>query len=308
VDESESILEEVTLFLTFRSDGHAAPTPEFKRPHGPQGNAMRILIAAESKGVRRAIWTTLEKYWPDTMMIFEAGDGLAALQVVADVDGGVDIVLSDWKLPRLTPRSLLKQLRAMPLSRGVSVIMIANESDKEEVAEALQWGARDYILRPFTQELLKEKVERSWQHALGDTSILLHKIAGHRRRAEDMRGQASWPQPAPELALPGLSGTLDTLPISDLIQILNVCRKTGHLRLIRGPEQAGIYFSEGEARHAWTWDLQGEPALFRIISWKDAVFSFDSGLRPEQPTLLQPTMTLLFEGLRRLDEDGRKPT
>ena len=47
-------------------------------------------------------------------------------------------------------------------------------------------------------------------------------------------------------------------------------------------------------------------AFFRIISWKDAHFSFDSGLQPEDPTLRQPTMTLLFEGLRKLDESDRK--
>lgn len=264
-----------------------------RRPH-----CMRILIVAEAKPVRRAIRTALEGFWPDSTTIFEAEDGPPALATLSEVQGRMDLILCDWKLPLMNGITFLKKLQAMALPREVAVIVIANDADKDEAVESLRWGAKDLIVRPFTAQVLKEKATKVRQRVSGDTAILLHNIATHRRSAEAQK-------PAADLALPGLSGNLDTLPIPDLIQILNGTRKTGHLRLRRGNEQAGIYFTAGEARHAWTKDLEGEEAFFRIISWKDAHFSFDSGLQPEEPTLRQPTMTLLFEGLRKLDESGR---
>jgi two-component system, chemotaxis family, chemotaxis protein CheY len=260
----------------------------------PSRPIMRILIVAETKAVRRAIRTALEGFWPDSTTIFEAEDGPPALATLSEVQGRMDLVLCDWKLPLMNGITFLKKLQGMSLAREVPVIVIANDADRDEAVEALRWGARDLIVRPFTAQVLKEKTIKARERVSGDTAIMLQNIAGHRRRAE-----------ASDMALPGLSGSLDTLGIPDLIQILNGCRKTGHLRLRRGVEEAGIFFSSGEACHAWTKDLEGEEAFFLIISWKDAHFSFDSGLKPEEPTLNQPTMTLLFEGLRKLDESGR---
>jgi two-component system chemotaxis response regulator CheY len=261
---------------------------------------MRILIVAESKAVRRAIRTALEGFWPDSTTIFEAEDGPPALATLSEVQGRMDLILCDWKLPLMSGVVFLKKLQAMSL-RNVAVIMIANLADRDQAVESLGFGAHDVILRPFTAQVLKEKVTKVRERQSGNTAIMLHNIASHRRRAETQPAAKS-----PDLVLPGLSGNLDTLPIPDLIQILNGTRKTGHLRLNRDGEEAGIYFADGEARHAWTKDLEGEEAFFRVISWKDAHFSFESGLRPEQATIHQPTMTLLFEGLRKLDEGGRQ--
>jgi two-component system, chemotaxis family, chemotaxis protein CheY len=261
---------------------------------------MRILIVAEARPVRRAIRTALEGFWPDSTTIFESEDGPPALATLTEVQGRIDLILCDWKLPLMNGITFLKKLQAMSLPREVAVIMIANEADKDEAVEALRWGAHDLIVRPFTAQVLKEKTTKVRERVSGNTAIMLQNIAAHRRRVETKQ------PPAADIALPGLSGSLDTLGIPDLIQILNGTRKTGHLRLRRGTEEAGIYFAGGEARHAWTKDLEGEAAFFLIISWKDAHFSFDSGLQPENPTLDQPTMTLLFEGLRKLDESGRQ--
>src|SRR5437868_5487011 len=92
-------------------------------------NGMRILLVAESKTFRSALRRAIEGFWSDST-IFESEDGLQALQTVADVEGRMDLILSDWKLPRMDGMSFLKQLRAMSLPRDVAVIMIANEADK----------------------------------------------------------------------------------------------------------------------------------------------------------------------------------
>ena len=103
----------------------------------------------------------------------------------------------------------------------------------------------------------------------------------------------------------GLVGSLETMPIADLVQVLHICRKTGLLRLSRRTDSASLYFDDGEIRHATVDDRAGEEAFFRLMAWTDAAFAFESGARSEVASLSQPTMTLLMEGLRRIDESRR---
>jgi len=103
----------------------------------------------------------------------------------------------------------------------------------------------------------------------------------------------------------GLVGSLETLPIGDLVKILNICRKSGRLLLERAAEHADLYFVDGELRHAMVAGVAGEPAFYRIMEWTDASFSFESGRKPPLVSIPGPTMTLLMEGMRLLDERRR---
>src|SRR6185295_6106594 len=102
-----------------------------------------------------------------------------------------------------------------------------------------------------------------------------------------------------------LSGRLDVVPIADLIQVLHICRKSGHLRLAGKSRAGGIFVAEGELRHAWTDATQGESALWDLMSLDGGTFSFESGAAPDVVTLNQPTMMLVMESARRVDERRR---
>jgi hypothetical protein len=65
-----------------------------------------------------------------------------------------------------------------------------------------------------------------------------------------------------------------------------------------------MYFQGGEVTHAWVGDLKGEDAFFRMSAWTKARFGFNSVPRKEPHTVEQPTMTLLMEAMRRIDEAG----
>src|SRR5690349_13342797 len=91
-------------------------------PHRRRPHCMRILIVAESKAVRRVIRTALEGFWPDSTTIFEAEDGPPALATLSEVQGRMDVILCDWKLPLMNGVVFLKKLQAMSL-RNVAVII-----------------------------------------------------------------------------------------------------------------------------------------------------------------------------------------
>jgi two-component system, chemotaxis family, chemotaxis protein CheY len=98
-------------------------------------------------------------------------------------------------------------------------------------------------------------------------------------------------------------GTFDTMPFANVLQILNVGRKSGVLG-IRDDELSGaIYLENGEAVHAWTDETEGEEAFYALSSWGKAKFAFNSMRREEKKTLKRPTLTLLMDAMRRLEEN-----
>jgi two-component system chemotaxis response regulator CheY len=110
---------------------------------------------------------------------------------------------------------------------------------------------------------------------------------------------------AAEPAAAELAGNLDALPISDLVQILNACRKTGCLTLNRSGRLGELYFEEGEMTHARAGSLRGEDAFYEVVAWIDATFNFDSGRKSPEKTIHTPAQPLLMEAMRRLDESQR---
>jgi two-component system chemotaxis response regulator CheY len=115
---------------------------------------MKILLVDDSNTMRRIEKNTLEKMgYTD---ITEAGDGLEAVAKVAG--GGFDLVLMDWNMPNMTGIDALKKLKADAATKAVPVIMVTSESEKSRIMEAIQAGAANYVVKPFQQDTLQEKI------------------------------------------------------------------------------------------------------------------------------------------------------
>ena len=99
-------------------------------------------------------------------------------------------------------------------------------------------------------------------------------------------------------------GTFDTMPFPNVIQILSIGRKSGVLGIRQEELSGGIYLDQGEAVHAWTETEQGEAAFFAIASWSKGKFAFNSVRREKERTLHKPTMTLLMDAMRRVEENA----
>ncbi len=97
-------------------------------------------------------------------------------------------------------------------------------------------------------------------------------------------------------------GTFDTFPFADVMQMLISTRKTGVLGLRTDQKGGALYLEDGEAIHAWTDELKGEPAFYALSSWTKAKFAFTSIKRQEPRTLMLPTITLLMKAMRQLEQ------
>ena len=88
----------------------------------------------------------------------EAGDGRQALGVLSQMSRP-DVVLIDWNMPEMDGLELVKSLRADPEYDTVPLVMVTTESEMERVLQALEAGANEYLMKPFTKEGLLSKLE-----------------------------------------------------------------------------------------------------------------------------------------------------
>lgn len=89
----------------------------------------------------------------------EAGNGIEALDVMEAESNGVSLVLADWNMPEMNGLDLLKRLRQNPELSSLVIVMVTTETDLDQMAAALEAGANEYVMKPFTKDILVEKLE-----------------------------------------------------------------------------------------------------------------------------------------------------
>ena len=94
----------------------------------------------------------------------EAADGKEALAIVEEENSGIKLVLADWNMPEINGLDLLKRLRQNPALASLAVVMVTTETEIEQIAEAMEAGANEYVMKPFTQEVLVEKLQLAGIH------------------------------------------------------------------------------------------------------------------------------------------------
>ena len=89
----------------------------------------------------------------------EAANGREALEVIEAEKTAVTLVLADWNMPEINGLDLLKRLRQDPALSSLAVVMVTTETELEQMARALEAGANEYVMKPFTKDILVEKLE-----------------------------------------------------------------------------------------------------------------------------------------------------
>jgi two-component system chemotaxis response regulator CheY len=89
----------------------------------------------------------------------EAANGREALAVMEVEKTAVTLVLADWNMPEINGLDLLKRLRQKPELASLVVIMVTTEADLDQMVTALEAGANEYVMKPFTKDILVEKLE-----------------------------------------------------------------------------------------------------------------------------------------------------
>jgi two-component system chemotaxis response regulator CheY len=115
---------------------------------------MKVLVADDSGTMRKIIVRNLQAI--GITDVTEAADGAEA--VAKFKPGAFQLVLTDWNMPNKSGPDVVREIRAM--DAGVPVVMVTTEAEKSRVLQAIQAGVSDYLIKPFTSETLRQKVER----------------------------------------------------------------------------------------------------------------------------------------------------
>lgn len=115
---------------------------------------MRVLVADDSSTMRKIILRSLQAVGVSEAT--EASDGSEALSLFNA--GEFDIVLTDWNMPGKTGLEVVEEIRAKDAS--VPIIMVTTEAEKGRLMQAIQAGVSDYLIKPFTADTLRQKLQK----------------------------------------------------------------------------------------------------------------------------------------------------
>ena len=116
----------------------------------------KALVVDDSRTIR----TIIKRILIDLgFQVCEAGNGVEALKVMEAEKNQIDLVLADWNMPEMNGLELVKQLRQNPEYSSLKVIMVTTETEMDHMVSALNAGANEYVMKPFTKNILKEKLK-----------------------------------------------------------------------------------------------------------------------------------------------------
>ena len=209
------------------------------------------------------------------------------------VDHPPDVLITDYRMNGMDGRQLVEKLRGRPATMNVAVILLATKNDIAEKLN-LERPVDEYIEKPFYLREATQRIKRVID------KIALEKMA---RAAPAESG--------------GLRGNLAQMNVIDLMQSLEMGRKSCLLSLTRSANQGGsqggsqendrcdVYIVDGQITHAVYGATKGNEAVYKVLAWENGNFQINfEGRSPEQ-TITRSTQGLMMEGLRILDESRR---
>jgi two-component system chemotaxis response regulator CheY len=117
---------------------------------------MRALIVDDSKAMRTILKKIVAQCGYDE--IVEAGNGAEAL-VYLRRNGAPDLMLVDWNMPEMTGIELITRVRKDDTFDPSVIMMVTTETETSKITEALEAGADEYLMKPFTPDVLRERIE-----------------------------------------------------------------------------------------------------------------------------------------------------
>ena len=116
---------------------------------------MKFLVVDDSITMRRIIINALQRIGYNDAI--EASDGKEALD---KFDGSIGFVITDWNMPAMSGLEFARAVRATPAGQSVPILMVTTRGAREDIVSAVEAGVNNYILKPFTPSVLKEKIDR----------------------------------------------------------------------------------------------------------------------------------------------------
>lgn len=193
-----------------------------------------------------------------------------------------DLILSDTRLPGMNGFELVEELRRKEELNGVPFMFLSSEASVESKVRGLELGVEDYLTKPI---YIKEIITRI-------------NLTLQRQEREGLARRTS-------VAKTRFTGTLGDMGLVDLLQTIDISRKSGVLELSNADSVGTISFRDGQLVDAELGQLVAESAIYRLLLWNEGDFEIDfRPVRVEQ-RIRASTQAILMEGMRRIDEWGR---
>ncbi|MFZ0453366.1 MAG: response regulator [Ignavibacteriaceae bacterium] len=119
--------------------------------------SIKFLIVDDSVTMRRIVVNSLRNIGYDNFV--EANEGKEAIEKLV-ADNKINFVITDWNMPGVSGLDLVKSLRSNEKYANLPILMVTTRGVKEDIIEALQAKVSNYIVKPFTPNILKEKIEQ----------------------------------------------------------------------------------------------------------------------------------------------------
>ncbi len=214
---------------------------------------------------------------------------LASLSTAADsanallraIDDPPDLLVTDYQMPGMDGRQLVQKLKARPATAHIPIILMANKSDISERLKMVQDLVEDFVEKPFFTREATARIKR-----------MIDKIALE-KMAREAPGETV------------LRGSLAQMNVIDLLQSLELGRKSCSLTLTANGDRCEMFFTDGQITHAADGQLTGDDAVYKVLTWTNGNFTIDFAARSTEQSITRSTQGLLMEGLRLLDEANR---
>jgi DNA-binding response OmpR family regulator len=238
-------------------------------------NNVKVLLVDDNPMILEMLRQALAQF-SVVQTLTDAADAL--LKAIEDKP---DLIIADYSMAGMDGRQLLQKIKSRNASAGIPVILMASKTDINEKLKAVQDTVEDFIEKPFFLKEAAAKIKKVVD------KISLEKMA----------------REAPGESV--LRGSLAQMNVLDLLQSLDMGRKTCSLSLTNGNDKCKMFFTEGQINHAVYDDLKGDPAVYKVITWTAGSFEIDFAGSSSEQTITQSSQGLLLEGLRLLDEANR---
>ncbi len=239
-----------------------------------------LLVDSDPRGAR-VLEVSLKKAGFSVTPARDAEDALSKMELSVP-----DLVLTDTRLAgALNGFDLVRKLKDSPESASVPIVFLASDKAIEDKVRGLELGVEDYLTKPiFVRELLAR------------VNLLLQKRSQENFASKTTSGRTRF------------SGSLEDMAAVDLLQTIEVSRKSGVARINHDDHTVTMWFRDGQVLDAVLGKLEGEEAIYRALVWGDGTFEVEFGpmssVQRDQ-TITVGTQALLMEGMRRVDEWGR---
>jgi two-component system chemotaxis response regulator CheY len=122
---------------------------------------MRILVVDDSSTMRRIIINALNKVGFSDYL--EASNGREGIEKLAT--GPVDLIITDWNMPEMTGVEFIRAVRANDSTKQIPALMVTTNAAQEDITVAMEAGVNNYLVKPFTPDSIKEKIQAAVKKA-----------------------------------------------------------------------------------------------------------------------------------------------